>query len=83
MQSDGNLVAHDSSDRPYWATDTSIRGTGPYTAEMQSDGNFRVYDSTNATLWATGTYPQSEYHMGCLLLWHSMLAAMTSPRKQH
>jgi hypothetical protein len=64
MQPDGNLVAYNSSGKPYWSTGTVNRGTGPYKARMQSDGNFVVYDSTNAALWATVTDQKREY---CLI----------------
>jgi len=57
MQTDGNLVAYDSTNRAVWASGTNGRGPGPYSAIMQDDCNFVVYNSdpNNSAKWASNT----------------------------
>jgi len=54
MQTDGNLVIYDNSQRALWATNTV--NSGGY-AKMQSDGNFVVYNWADSAVWASGTVP--------------------------
>jgi len=56
VQSDGNLVAYDSSNNVLWASNTNGRGTGPYKLVMQNDANLVLYDSTNAALWSSNKH---------------------------
>ena len=58
MQSDGNLIVYDMTDKAIWATNTSGQGTGPYTLKMQANGNLVVRDSGNVALWSSGTAGQ-------------------------
>lgn len=56
MQTDGNLVAYDETDRPVWASLTSGEN---YKAVFQEDGNLVVYTADDKPLWATNTgYPE-------------------------
>jgi hypothetical protein len=52
IQSDGNVVIYDASDKALWSTRTAIGR--PTRVTMQNDGNFVVYDGTKA-LFASGT----------------------------
>ncbi|MDO8592013.1 MAG: S8 family serine peptidase [bacterium] len=53
MQSDGNLVIYDGSNRPLWATNTA--GSPDARLALQADGNLVVYSSANVVLWASNT----------------------------
>lgn len=55
MQVDGNLVIYDMTDKAIWATNTSGKGTAPYTLKMQPNGNLVVKGSGTTALWASGT----------------------------
>lgn len=52
IQSDGNVVVYDASDKALWSTRTAIGR--PTRVTMQNDGNFVVYDGATV-LFATGT----------------------------
>ncbi|PPF67725.1 curculin domain-containing protein [Rathayibacter sp. AY1E8] len=52
FQSDGNLVAYNSSSNAIWSSGT--QGTGVRLA-MQKDGNAVIYSSTNQAVWLTDT----------------------------
>jgi hypothetical protein len=52
MQTDGNLVLYDWSNRAIWSASTT--GRGAY-AVMQNDGNFVIYDWSNRAVWDTRT----------------------------
>ena len=59
MQTDGNLVLHDSSGKPHWASQTS--GNPGAFLNVQNDGNLVVYragsttETANNALWAAGS----------------------------
>lgn len=55
LQSDGNLVASDSSGNQLWATDTANRARAPYILAMQDDGDCVLYADGGVRLWATRT----------------------------
>ncbi len=55
MQSDGNLVIYDSTNKATWATNTNGVGTAPFCLIMQDDRNLVVYDSTGTPTWSTHT----------------------------
>lgn len=55
LQSDGNLVAVDSSFAFVWESDTSNIAAGPYTLKMNNDGNCVLCGGEGVTLWATRT----------------------------
>lgn len=56
MQSDGNLVAYDVRNNPYWASHTCDKGTGPFRLDMQDDGNCVIYQGNGEPTWATDTW---------------------------
>lgn len=68
IQSDGNLVCYDASDKPYWASNTNGKGRGPYKLVMQSDKNICIYDVNDSPTWASNTSttetPRSELGNG-------------------
>lgn len=56
MQSDGNLVAYDKMNTPYWASKTVGKSQSkPFRLTMQKDGNLVIYDGLNKPLWASNT----------------------------
>lgn len=55
LQSDGNLVAVDSSSAFVWQSSTSNIAPGPYTLKMHNDGNCALYGEGGVSLWATRT----------------------------
>ncbi|KAG9407636.1 hypothetical protein AC1031_002354 [Aphanomyces cochlioides] len=62
MQKDGNLVVYcrKRGDRPIWASQTSLQGTGPYCAALSDDPSrfgLSVYDATCKLLWRTDVKP--------------------------
>jgi len=52
MQADGNLVLYDSKSKPLWDTQTSGKGTAPYSVVLQNDGNLALYEATQKVLWS-------------------------------
>ncbi|KQQ18369.1 hypothetical protein ASF48_18350 [Rathayibacter sp. Leaf299] len=52
MQTDGNAVVYDASNRPVWYTGTSVAGSR---IVLQADGNLVVYSSSNSAVWNSGT----------------------------
>ena len=55
LQSDGNLVEHNTSLQTVWASGTT-NPSFPSSVFMQSDGNLVIKDASNNVLWATGTF---------------------------
>jgi hypothetical protein len=55
LQSDGNLVAHDSGGIPKWSTNTANKGTSPFKLIIQNDRNLVLSDSDNKVLWKSNT----------------------------
>ncbi|MHB9052412.1 MAG: hypothetical protein ACYC5F_00250 [Thermoleophilia bacterium] len=53
MQSDGNLVVHDSSGYPYWYSRTW--GHSVIGLFVQNDGNVVIYNTNWVPIWATNT----------------------------
>ena len=51
MQTDGNLVLRDSTQKALWNSGTSGKGTKPYTLSLQNDGILKIFDSTNKLIW--------------------------------
>ena len=56
MQNDGNLVIYDRYQQPTWASNTYMKGTGPYKLVMQNDRNLVIYDCYGTAIWASNTY---------------------------
>ena len=60
MQDDGNLVLYtnhkDMTNKPLWASESSDKGSLPYTLFMQPDMNLVVYDQTKTVVWSTDVY---------------------------
>jgi hypothetical protein len=56
LQTDGNLVAYDTSNKPFWATQTSGKGIGPYVLRLQDDRNLVLADGNNKLVWHSETY---------------------------
>ena len=54
MQTDGNLVIYDGSNRAIWASNTSGH-KGNYQLILQRDRNVVIYDSSNRAIWATSS----------------------------
>ena len=54
MQSDGNLVVYNGSNKVIWNTRTA--NTGGNRLTMQSDGNLVIYTASNSPKWHTHTY---------------------------
>jgi hypothetical protein len=50
MQSDGNLVLYDSTQKAFWSTSTRGKDTGPYKLILQRDCNLVVYGA-NIPVW--------------------------------
>ncbi|CAK4066864.1 unnamed protein product [Aphanomyces euteiches] len=62
MQMDGNFVVYCNmrSNRPIWATQTSLQGTGPYCVALSdnlSTFGLSVYDGNCKLLWHADTRP--------------------------
>ncbi len=55
LQTDGNLVIYDSTNKTTWASNTTDVGIGPHSLIMQEDRNCVLYDSTGRATWATNT----------------------------
>lgn len=55
LQSDGNLVIFNSSQKPIWATNTYGKGILPVTSIMQADGNYVIYDANKKATWMSGS----------------------------
>ncbi|WIA36026.1 hypothetical protein OEZ86_007387 [Tetradesmus obliquus] len=66
MQADGNLVAFDSANEAFWASNSmgTDRRT-PVTAFVQDDGNLVVYDATCTSLWTTNTLRTAKVAAPC------------------
>lgn len=47
MQSDGNLVLYDSSNKAFWNTKSNGRGVGPFTLKLNPDGTLQIIDKNN------------------------------------
>lgn len=59
MQSDGNLVAYNTSNQPVWASGTSSN-SGAHLV-LQTDGNIVIYSTTGQAVWSTGTVSNPGY----------------------
>ena len=55
MQSDGNLVLYDGSNKALWSSNTNSKGVKPFRLVMQKDRNLVIYDGYNKPIWATRT----------------------------
>jgi len=53
MQSDGNLVFYDVSNRVIWSTNTA--GSDANRAVFHTGGNLTLYTATNDVIWSSGT----------------------------
>lgn len=54
LQSDGNVVLYNASNRPLWASNTV--GKGGVTLNLQGDGNLVLRNTGGSSVWSTGTH---------------------------
>jgi hypothetical protein len=57
LQTDGNLVGHNTANVQFWASNTAGEGSPPYTLSINSGGNCILSDANSKTLWQTGGQP--------------------------
>jgi hypothetical protein len=81
MQTDGNLVVYNASNKPVWATNTLGKG-GTYVIIQGSDGNLVLYTSSDSPVWSSNTAGTGANNLvlnddGSLWLWQ---AAWRFPR---
>lgn len=55
LQSDGNLVQYDATNKVHWSTGTNGKGARPVRLVMQNDRNVVLLDANNVRLWSSGT----------------------------
>ena len=67
MQYDGNLVLYTNHktthNQALWASESSGKGSLPYTLFMQPDMNLVVYDISNTAIWSTDVYIGKGVHV--------------------
>ncbi len=55
MQSDGNLVLYNKSNKPVFSANNVINENAPFRLIMQNDRNLVIYNKNNTALWNTKT----------------------------